>query len=55
MTLNDSLNSHSSFSLEGYFWWKDKMRIFIEEMDYNIWKVDKYGLLFPHIKLMVLW
>lgn len=36
MTSNNSLNIYLSFNGEVYVLWKENMRIFIEEMDYDL-------------------
>lgn len=35
--------------------WKDNMRILIEGMDFDVWKVVKIVYFFPDINLMMLW
>lgn len=47
MALNNSLNMPLSFNGEMYSLWKENMKIFIEGMDYDIWKAAKNSSFVP--------
>lgn len=47
MTSNDFLKKISSFNREGYALWKEKMRIFINKIDFHILKDVKNGPFIP--------
>lgn len=53
MTSNDSLNTHLSFNGEGNSYRKEKMTIFIEGVNCDIWDAVKMVHLFPFIKLIM--
>lgn len=55
MTLNDSLDKSSSFNREEYATWKVKMRIFINGMYFDIWKIVKTNPFVPTRQVMVMW
>lgn len=47
MTSNDSLNTRLSFNGEGNFYRKEKMTIFIEGVNCDIWDAVKIGPFVP--------
>lgn len=48
MNQKGSFNKSQSFNGEGYALWKENMRIFVEEMDFEVWKIVKDSLFFSH-------
>lgn len=55
MTSIGSLNKPPSFKGEWYALLKDKMRIFIEWVNFEMWKAVKLVHSLPHMKSMMLW
>lgn len=51
MNPKGSFNKYPSFNGEGYALWKENMRIFVEEMDFEVWKAVKDSLFFPTLEV----
>ena len=45
----NSINRPPIFNSEGYHYWKSRMQIFIEAIDYNIWEAIEIGPYVPSI------
>lgn len=49
MTSNGSLKTSTSFNVEGYVYWKEMMKFFIEGMCYDIWDDIKKRFFCSHL------